>query len=654
MTLRNIAYKNMRNNLDKYVMYYLSSTLVVMVFFIFANFIYNPQVINVRTMEELEQVAARILYSCEIVILLFTVVFTNYSISNFLRSREKEFGLLSMFGLTKGEIRRYVMFENMVVSIASIATGIVFGMLFSKLFFMAIAAILRLKTEIPFSISIKGLIITILCFIVLFQVIGFKTSYKIKSNNIIELLKGERVAKPIPKFSKVKAVLAILLIAAGYAMAVYSGIAIILTMLPILITTITGTYFLYSQFSVYFTDKLHKNTKLYYKGINMITLAQIIYKLRDNAKILFMVSILGSVTLTAASTIYSVEKTTEKQTGLYSPQEVSFIENGLSTHNVIAPEKVEEIFNKDGQKVSFKIKVVLIKGVNADSDADRNSKNNDRVNKKDFYIMSNSEYNMLAKEYKQLKLNLKEDEIVVRSYNCVSTGEKKLFSDKQYLNINIAGENKKWKLKDEITGGIINTDEKGASTIVVSDMEYKKLEAKVSDKDQYVYYGYSLKDWMDAGNSVKEIKAAIPKESLKSFQERVINSAMLMQSMSLIFFIGAFIAILFFIATGSILYFKMFNELQKDRQEFVALKKMGMSVEEVKSIVSIQCFIMFFLPFVVAFSHTAFAIKALSYLLEGSLSLYLLTIVGIYFILQSIYYLFARTMYIKQINNWGA
>lgn len=268
--------------------------------------------------------------------------------------------------------------------------------------------------------------------------------------------------------------------------------------------------------------------------------------------------------------------------------------------------------------------------------------------------MSNSEYNMLAKEYKQLKLNLKEDEIVVRSYNWVSTSEKKLFSDKQYLNINIAGENKKWKLKDEITGGIINTDEKGASTIVVSDMEYKKLEAKVSDKDQYVYYGYSLKDWMDAGNSVKEIKAAIPKESLKSFQERVINSAMLMQSMSLIFFIGAFIAILFFIATGSILYFKMFNELQKDRQEFVALKKMGMSVEEVKSIVSIQCFIMFFLPLVVAFSHTAFAIKALSYLVEGSLSLYLLTIVAIYFILQSIYYLFARTMYIKQINNWGA
>lgn len=50
MTLRDIAYKNIKGNFNRYVMYYLSNTLVVMVFFIFANFILNPVVSNVKTL----------------------------------------------------------------------------------------------------------------------------------------------------------------------------------------------------------------------------------------------------------------------------------------------------------------------------------------------------------------------------------------------------------------------------------------------------------------------------------------------------------------------------------------------------------------------------------------------------------------------------
>lgn len=74
------------------------------------------------------------MYLCEFVIIIFTFIFSNYSITTFLKSREKEFGLLSMFGLTKTQIRRYVMFENITISIVSIITGLFFGTLFSKLF----------------------------------------------------------------------------------------------------------------------------------------------------------------------------------------------------------------------------------------------------------------------------------------------------------------------------------------------------------------------------------------------------------------------------------------------------------------------------------------------------------------------------------------
>ncbi len=116
---------------------------------------------------------------------------------------------------------------------------------------MAISVILDLNTEIPFSISSKAVKITILSFLILLNLIGFITSFKIKNNNIAELLKGERIPKTTPKFSKIKSILGIVLIISGYIVGIFSGTAIIATMIPILIVVIIGTKLLFSQFSVF-------------------------------------------------------------------------------------------------------------------------------------------------------------------------------------------------------------------------------------------------------------------------------------------------------------------------------------------------------------------------------------------------------------------
>ncbi|MBK1811255.1 ABC transporter permease [Clostridium sp. YIM B02505] len=652
MTLRSIAFKNIKGNLNKFVMYYLSNALVVMVFFIFANFMFNPQVKNVGVMGQIGAVTVEAMYLCEIVILVFTLVFTNYSISSFLKSREKEFGLLSLFGLTKGQIRSYILFENLIVAIFSIVTGLLFGILFSKLFFMAVSAILILDKELPLIVSVKAVLLTIACFLVLFQGIGFISCYRIKNNNIIELLRGSRVAKPVPKFSTTKAILSIVLIAIGYGMAVFSNQAIIFTMLPILIVTVAGTFMLYSQFSVYFTNKLQKNKEVFYKGINMITLSQIVYKLRDNSRILFAVSILSAVTLTASATVYSFQKVIQKNIVVNFPQDFSFFEEGLNSHKVIAPERVEQILKDGGQEISYKNKVVLINAVNESLSVEEKAKHSTFPNKTDFNLMSNSDYNALAKERKLSTITLKAGEIYINSYNLNGGESKKLFVDKKELKLNIEGKATTWRINQEVSGGIINTDERNASTAVVSDEEFNKLKGYLKDEKLKVYYGYSLNNWMKSSNSILKIKQEVPKEMSKKFDERVTDVVEMMKGMSLFFFIGTFISILFFIATGSILYFKLFNEVQKDKQEFIALKKMGLSIGEVKRIVSTQCAVMFFLPFTVAFIHTCFAIKALSNILKSNLSLYLMIIVGVYLLLQTAYYLFAKSMYIRQINSW--
>lgn len=647
MTLHNVAYKNVKGNLNKYVMYYLSNTLVVMVFFIFANFINNPQVKSVNVMGSMGVMASRTMLLCEIVIVVFSMVFTTYSISSFLKSREKEFGLLSLFGLTKGEVRGYVMFENLIVSAASIATGLILGIIFSKLFFMAVTVILALDVEIPFVISKIAVIITLITFVVLFQGISFIVSYKIKNNNIVELLKGDRTPKPVPKFSKVKAISSILLIVLGYIIALFSGVAIIITMFPILILVVFGTYILYSQFSVFFTDKLQRNKGVYYRGINIITISQIIYKLRDNAKVLFIASILSAVTLTASVSVYSVEKSILGNIEQSSPQDFNIIERGVDSSNVIYLGKIEETLKAYGHEVEYKNKIMLIEATNEESDI-----SNAASNKRDFYIMSNSDYNGVASHFGRDQVQLQQGEVLIHTYNTMGKlGSKYFADDKEYLTLVTNNENLKLKIKDEISAGIINADDKNTNTAVVSDEVFNKILKNIPYDNRIVYYGYNIKDWMNASDAIGQVKKMFPSNDKSSFSERVVKYLPTIRGISLLLFIGTFISIIFFISTSSVLYFKIFSEIQNDKYEFIALKKMGVSNDEIKRVISTQCYIMFLLPFVVTISHSIFAIKSLSNLLGDNLSGYFAVISLIYLVLQLIYFICAKSIYNRQIGT---
>ncbi|TES55649.1 ABC transporter permease [Halalkalibacterium halodurans] len=118
----------------------------------------------------------------------------------------------------------------------------------------------------------------------------------------------------------------------------------------------------------------------------------------------------------------------------------------------------------------------------------------------------------------------------------------------------------------------------------------------------------------------------------------------------LLLFIGLFIALLFFLANGSLIYFKLFTELEDDRQMFLILRKVGMSDQEIRRVLTIQLAILFFLPVLVGTIHTLFAFNSARAALfastvwqTGSFAIVL------YFLFQLIYFLLARTVYTKKV-----
>ncbi|MCR8641337.1 hypothetical protein NV379_01590 [Paenibacillus sp. N1-5-1-14] len=110
-----------------------------------------------------------------------------------------------------------------------------------------------------------------------------------------------------------------------------------------------------------------------------------------------------------------------------------------------------------------------------------------------------------------------------------------------------------------------------------------------------------------------------------------------------------FVSILFFIASGSMLYFKLFTELEEDRRQFDALSRIGMPIQEISRVLTMQTAALFIIPCIVGAVHMLFAMKALSNIWNDNTIYFGIAVVGIYILMQLAYFFVARRMYMKRV-----
>lgn len=438
MTFRSLAISNIKGNWRSYNAFFLSSSFSVMIFYMYSAFLYHPDVVNgyIIGAEKLRQG----ILLCEYVIIIFSFLFILYSNTAFLKTRMREFGLFTLLGTTKKQLKVLIIYENMSVAILAITFGIFFGIIFSKIFFMILAVLLNMQDWISFSVPLKSVFLTGVTFFVLFLLISVINIIRISKIEIIDLLKSSKNSKNRIYYSKGLSLLAFISLVIAYFISfIINGTNFIWAASTILITITIGTYFLFTQLSVFLLNQVRKRKNIYYKKINLITISQLSYNIKGNARVLFVVSILNAVTLTASGTLL----------------------------------------------------------------------------------------------------------------------------------------------------------------MFIQTIQYEEFR----------------------------------------------------QMLSLTMFIGIFISLLFFLASSSIIYFKLFTELQEDQQQYKALIKIGLMKKELKKTIFIQVGTLFFVPSIIGIIHALFALKALDNLLMTSNWSYSFIIILVFLLLQLIYFLFAYNNYLKSIRN---
>ena len=119
--------------------------------------------------------------------------------------------------MSRKQLNRMLFIENILIGAAAIVVGIGTGLLFSKLILLISAKLLAVDTGLPFYFPLKALLITAAAYAVLFLLIALCSSFMLRKGTLA-LVKAEESPKPRPKASPWLAVLAVLLIGAGYGM----------------------------------------------------------------------------------------------------------------------------------------------------------------------------------------------------------------------------------------------------------------------------------------------------------------------------------------------------------------------------------------------------------------------------------------------------
>lgn len=161
--------------------------------------------------------------------------------------------------------------------------------------------------SLEYHLNSQPVLMTLVLFLAIFFFILIADIARIQRSRPAELLQGASEGEREPKNRIVIAVLGIVCLAAGYALALSSkGVDAILMFFVAVLFVIAGTYCLFAAGSIAILKAVKKRKNYYYKPNHFISISGMIYRMRQNAAGLANICILSTIVLVMLSSTVSL------------------------------------------------------------------------------------------------------------------------------------------------------------------------------------------------------------------------------------------------------------------------------------------------------------------------------------------------------------
>ncbi|MFJ8066468.1 FtsX-like permease family protein [Psychrobacillus sp. NPDC096426] len=644
MTFQQFAYHNVIRNSRIYAAFFMASIFSVMVFFVYSMLMFHPNIED----QFLRDVAFGGMLVAQVILIIFTLFFLFYSMSAFLQARLHEFGVLLNLGMERQQLNRLIFLETMILGFISITIGIFFGFAFSKFFFMIIRELFLLDS-LPLYLSWKPFALTIIVFLSQFIIISISSVVFIRKKEIVQLIKGDGKHNAVASYKKGNAFLGLGLLAVAYSLVIFSVFFMnIFMILLIILMAFIGTYFFYTDSILYILDIIRRKERLYWHSFRLIAFAEASIKIRENARMFFVVTIVSTIAFLSVGVVTSFTSFTAQYREL-NPVSIFYASDWDNPFEEAHIMKLSQELQREGlsyELVKFNVK------------RQTSSNSREQVN-----IIKESEVNSLAVALKIPLIDLKQGEALLVSntqidFENIRSGKEQTVLEESSIPIQIKG-----MYKYSIFPSFAIKDR----AFIISDEDFSLLTEPLFgyslEESKTTFFAFHVSEWLrtkDVGTDLDKIMTETMGISGVNpnpfyFVNPGLNFSVIRATFALLLFTGLLVAAVLLLAAGSFVYFKLYTDLERDKKQYDVLRRMGVTDQELVKIVNRQLVPQFFLPWGLAMVHSTFSFIFLQAfwvdLAAVSIAMEMLIVLIVFTVIQISYFYLIRWRYIAHIQE---
>ena len=611
-----MALKNLKNNFSFYALYLLSISFVITIFFAFTSFSMNKIMLEKISGDGRVETMCR---TISMFLMAFVIFYMSYSNRFFLRRRTKELGIYALLGYRKSTILSLLTAENLLSCFGAFVIGILLGGLFHKGIVFGITKLLGLtvnNSEIPF-FNLNAMVKTACFVFAIIIILSLSNSRFLFKSSLMDLVRFEKSAEKHTKFHAVPSIIGFVSVILGYCIAldilrgeksVWFSVGFYAVGMFTFTLILFGTVLFIASFLPYAVQAGKKNKKKFYTETRIITSPGFIYRMRSNSKTMIMLTLLSAATLTVSSvmalSLYypiaavsriapsEIECRIEKESDLSA---VTEIVNSYSSGDDITflQTDIYKVTSTAGQ-LPMEYSVGTSKG-----DAD----NEKILRNAGFECISYSDYTAILKAQGRQKAleqftALNNNECIFVRYQPAS-GKDETGSTYPLLINNT-------EIPVTVTMTTLDNPISFANsvgTLIVSDSLYKMISENAAPETKIL----SINGSSITGNEelFQALSAYLDKSPYLQSNSHRIHEVISLSSST--FLLIGFLVVLFFIATGSILYFNNISAIADSKSDYDILVKMGYTNRKIKKVIRKQTITFFSIPFLFGLADCIFA-----------------------------------------------
>ena len=583
---------------------------------------------------------------------LLTILYANAFVT---KNRLKEYGLYSILGLDRKNIQLLSFIELLLFSVVSVGLGVVLGIVFHRFSFAVLLKLIRIPIGIEYSMQLGSVGFVLISMAFIFGVVFFLNATKMYMSRPLEMLSEKKKGETKGRFILLRALIGAGLLGGAYYMSqtIEAPVAALYSFFVAVLLVVLATYILFDAGSIALLSLLQKNKRLFYQPTNFISISNLKFRMRKNAAGLASICILSTMVLVTLATTVALQTGTADLLKKSYPTDYSataFVEDTSTIRQL--SEQISKMKAQSKGTVTNEMNYLSVlraaKSMEGGVDIEGVYPGNSPAAFITF--LSADDYNRIF----GTNYHPSDNEAVLG----LVKGD-----DKNVSAIRVNGQ-LTLQVKEMMETG--DFKEKLPQLPYVADNVYvavvkdptKMIDGKLGRGFYYALWNTST----DTSAKTEEFEAYANVIEASNDDSITVGSREdaakdIYGFMGSLLFVGALLSVAFFIGAVLVIYYKQISEGYEDRDRFVILQKLGIDQKTIKKSINRQVLIVFFLPLVTAFIHTAFAFKMYRKIIQlfgvdGNVTLNATIVIGaIFVVVYLIVYQITSRSYYKIIKR---